>query len=170
MCAKELGSCNIASPHKAEYPNQSESSTKIQKTSKNVSAIVKFKEAQENRSKYQKVETANPVERLNTGAVQKAQVKNIGQYLLIQFGRVVYNADKLTYKVTLPEINNFLDKNLKLEAWIEHTGKRINSGHYVTIRRKGDTFIKMSDDHFSINKNNSIQKSKLCYIALLKPF
>ena len=90
MCAKELGSCNIASPHKAEYPNQSESSTKIQKTSKNVSAIVKFKEAQENRSKYQKVETANPVERLNTGAVQKAQVKNIGQYLLIQFGRVVY--------------------------------------------------------------------------------
>ena len=55
MCAKELGSCNIASPHKAEYPNQSESSTKIQKTSKNVSAIVKFKEAQENRSKSQKI-------------------------------------------------------------------------------------------------------------------
>ena len=55
ICAKELGSCNIASPHKAESPNQSESSTKIQKTSKNVSAIVKFKEAQENRSKYQKI-------------------------------------------------------------------------------------------------------------------
>ena len=92
----------------------------------------------------------------------------MGKYLLIQFGRVVYNADKLTYKVTLPEINNFLDKYLKLEAWIEHTGKRINSGHYVTIRRKGETFIRMSDDHFTINKNNSIQKSKLCYIALLK--
>ena len=98
----------------------------------------------------------NPHPRLNTGAVQKAQVKNIGQYLFIQFGRVVYNADKVTYKVTLPEINNYLDKNLKLEAWIEHTGKRINSGHYVTIRRKGETFIRMSDDHLTINKKNSI--------------
>ena len=63
---------------------------------------------------------------LHAGAVQKTEVKNIGQYLIVQFGRVVYNADKLTYKVTLPEINHCLDKNLKLEAWIEHTGKRIN--------------------------------------------
>ena len=76
MCAKELGSCNIASPHKAEYPNQSESSTKIQKTSKNVSAIVKFKEAQENRSKYQKVETANPVESTNQDQFLNAKYSN----------------------------------------------------------------------------------------------
>ena len=110
----------------------------------------------------------NPHPRLNTGAVQKAQVKNIGKYLIIQLGRVVYNADKVTYNVTLPEINNCVDKDLKLEAWIEHIGKRINTGHYVTISRKGETFIRMSDDHFTINKNNSIQKSKLCYIALLK--
>ena len=71
----------------------------------------------------------NPQPRINTGAVQKAEVKNIGQYLIIQFGWVVYNGDKLTYKVTLPEINNYLEKNMKLEAWIEHTGLKINSGH-----------------------------------------
>ena len=91
--------------------------------------------------------------------------------MIIQFGRVVYrNGDKLTYKVTIPEISNYLDKNLKLEAWIEHTGKTIDSGHYVTIRRIGETFIRMSDDHCTINRDNSIKKSELCYIALLKPF
>ena len=74
--------------------------------------------------------------------------------MIIQFGRVVYNADKVTYNVTLPEINNCVDKNLKLEAWIEHIGKRINTGHCVKIHRKGETFIRMSDDHFTIIKNN----------------
>ena len=85
----------------------------------------------------------NPQPRINTGAVQKAEVKNIGQYLIIQFGRVVYNGEKLSYKVTLPEINTYLEKNMKLEAWIEHTSITINSGHYVTIRRKGQAFIRM---------------------------
>ena len=113
----------------------------------------------------------NPQSRLHTGAVQKTQVQKIGQYLSIQFGRVVYRkGGKITYKVTIPQISNYLDKNLKLEAWIEHTGKTIDSGHYVTIRGKSETFIRMSDDHFTINRDNSIKKSELCYIALLNPF
>ena len=112
----------------------------------------------------------NPQPRLNTGAVQKAQVKNIGQYLLVKFGRVVYNGEKVTYKVTIPEYTSFFDQNLKLEAWVEHEGQTINSGHYVTIRREGETCIRMSDDKFIISRNNSILKSELCYIALLKTF
>ena len=56
MCAKELGSCKIAFHYKAEYPKQSESSINIQNTSNDVSAFVNFKEAQDNRSHYQKLE------------------------------------------------------------------------------------------------------------------
>ena len=110
----------------------------------------------------------NPHPRLQTGAFQKAQVKTIGQYLLTKFGRANFNGVKITHKVTIPLSNNFLAKNLKLEAWIEHIGQRINSGHYFMIRREGESFIKMSDDIFTIYKNNYIAESKSCYIALLK--
>ena len=110
----------------------------------------------------------NPQPRLQTGALQKSQVKDIGQYLLTKFGRVNFNDEKITHKVTIPLSSNFLAKNLRLEAWVEHIGPRINSGHYFMIRRDGELHIKMSDDIFTIYNKNSIRESTLCYIALLK--
>ena len=110
----------------------------------------------------------NPQPRLQTGALQKSQVKDIGQYLLTKFGRVNFNNEKITHKVTIPLSSNFFAKNLRLEAWVEHIGPRINSGHYFMIRRDGELHIKMSDDIFTIYNKNSIRESTLCYIALLK--
>ena len=109
-----------------------------------------------------------PTTTFTNRCLEKSQVKDIGQYLLTKFGRVNCNDEKVTYKVTIPQTSNFLAKNLRLEAWVEHIGQRINSGHYYMIRRNGEVLIKMSDDVFTIYNSNFIGESKLCYIALLK--
>ena len=88
--------------------------------------------------------------------------------MLIKFGRVKFNHEKVLYNVTLPEINNVLGHNLKLDAWVEHIGQSIKCGHYILIRRVGDEFVKMSDDTFVSYNKKYIQNSNLCYIALLR--
>ena len=112
----------------------------------------------------------NPHPHVITGAIQKTEIKSISKYVNIKFGRVKLNGEKITYKVTVPESNFILDKNLKLEAWVEHIGETIYSGHYYLIRRTGQACIKISDDCLSNYDNTSILSSKLCYIALLKTY
>ena len=112
----------------------------------------------------------NPDPRLVTGAVQKTEIMSFSKYILIKFGRVKFNHDKVLYKVTLSENNCVLQQNLKLDAWVDHTGKSIKGGHYYLIRRVEDVFVKISDDVLSIYNIKSIHKSDLCYIALLRLF
>ena len=114
--------------------------------------------------------SGNPDPPLVTGAVQKTKIVSFSKYILIQFGRVKYNHEKVLYNVTLPEINIVLGHHLKLDAWVEHIGQTIKCGHYVLIRRVGDGFVYMSDDTFSIYDKKCIQKSNLCYYALLRRF
>ena len=112
--------------------------------------------------------SGNPDPPLVTGATQKTEIISFSKNMLIKFGRVKFNHDKVLYNVTLPEINSVLGHNLILDAWVEHIGQTINCGHYVLIRRLGDGFVKMSDDTFTSNNNNCITNSNLCYIALLR--
>ena len=110
----------------------------------------------------------NPDPPLVTGAIQKTEITSFSKNMLIKFGRVKFNHEKVLYNVTLPEINNVLGHNLKLDAWVEHIGRTIDCGHYVLIRRLGDGFLNMSDDTFSSSNKNCITNSNLCYIALLR--
>ena len=114
--------------------------------------------------------SGNPDRRLVTGAVQKTEIISFSKYILIKFGRVKYNHDKVLYNVTLPETNHVLGHHLKLDAWVEHIGQTIKAGHYVLIRRVGDGFVKISDDKISSSNKKCIQNSDLCYIALLRIF
>ena len=101
---------------------------------------------------------------------KKTKIISYSKYILIKFGRVKFNYEKVLYNVTLPETNIVLGHHLKLDAWVEHIGQTIKCGHYVLIRRIGDEFVKMSDDKFSSYNKKWIQKSNLCYIALLRRF
>ena len=112
----------------------------------------------------------NPDPPLITGAIQKTEITSASKNMLIKFGRVKFNHEKVLFNVTLPEINNVLGQNLKLDAWVDHIGQTISCGHYVLIRRLGDHFVKMSDDIFSSYNKNCITSSNLCYIALLRRF
>ena len=94
--------------------------------------------------------------------------KTISKYVLVKFGRVKLNYEKVTFTVTLPEINNVLGYNLKLEAWVEHTGATIKSGHYVLIRRMEEGCIKISDANITSYSPNYIESCQLCYIAFLR--
>ena len=77
--------------------------------------------------------------------------------MLVQLGRVKLNGiDKVKFSVTIPESNTILGKNLILEAWIQHTGETVLSGHYVIIRRTNHSFIHMSDDNFTEFKSTYI--------------
>ena len=105
---------------------------------------------------------------LITGATRITEIKSFSKYVLVKFGRVKRNYEKVTFTVTLPEINNILGCNLQLEAWVEHFGATIKSGHYVLIRRMKEVFIKISDDDITIHLPTYIQSSPLCYIALLR--
>ena len=90
-----------------------------------------------------------PHPRLKTTAIRKTELKSFSKYLILKFGRAKPNGVKILYKVSVPETNNILGKNLKLESWVEHLGETIFSGHYVLIRERGETFISMSDNYFS---------------------
>ena len=109
-----------------------------------------------------------PHQGLITGATRITEIKSFSKYVLVKFGRVKLNYEKVTFTVTLPEINNILGCNLQLEAWVEHIGATIKSGHYVLIRRMKEVFIKISDDDITSHLPTYIQSSPLCYIALLK--
>ena len=98
----------------------------------------------------------------------KNRNKTISKYVLVKFGRVKLNYEKVTFTVTLPEINNVLGYNLKLEAWVEHIGATIKSGHYVLIRRMEEGCIKISDANITSYSPNYIESCQLCYIALLR--
>ena len=106
--------------------------------------------------------------RLITCATRKTEIKSFSKYVLIKFGRVKLNYEKVTFTVTLPEINNVLGCNLKLEAWVEHIGATIKSGHYVLIRRMEEDCIKISDDNITSFSPNYIESCQLCYIAFLR--
>ena len=111
----------------------------------------------------------NPDPPLITGAIRKSEIRDISKYMLIKLGRVKLNGiDKLTYKVTIPESNNIKGKKIKLEAWVQHIGHTVLSGHYVLIRRINQSFLHMSDDNFTKYKSTSILKCSFCYIAVLK--
>ena len=110
----------------------------------------------------------NRHQRIITGATQITEIKSFSKYILVKFGRVKLNYHKITYNVTLQKTINVLGSSLSLEAWVEHIGNTIHSGHYVCIRRMKQGFIKISDDNISNNSENNIENSKLCYIALLK--
>ena len=112
--------------------------------------------------------SGNPYPPLVTGAVQKTEIMSFSEHMLIKFGRVKFNHEKVLYKVTLPELNVVLRHHLKLDAWVEHIGQSIKCGHYILIRRVGDKFVKMSDDTFVSYNKKYIQNSNLCYIALLR--
>ena len=106
---------------------------------------------------------------LISGAIRKAEIKSISSYMLVQLGRVKLNGiDKVKFSVTIPESNTILGKNLILEAWIQHTGETVLSGHYVIIRRINHSFLHMSDDNFAEFKSTYILICSLCYVALLK--
>ena len=109
-----------------------------------------------------------PHPRSITGATRKTEIKSFSKYVLVKFGRVKYNFEKVTFTVTLQEINNVLGCRLKLDAWVEHTGATIKSGHYVLIRRMDEGCIKMSDDNITSYSQNYIESCQLCYIALLR--
>ena len=87
---------------------------------------------------------------------------------MVKFGRVKLNYEKVLYQVSLNENITVLGHNYKLKAWIEHVGNTILSGHYYLLRRLEQGCVKMSDDNFSFHNKNYIEKSKLCYIAMLK--
>ena len=106
--------------------------------------------------------------RLITGATRKTEIKSFWKYILVKFGRVKYNFEKITFTVTPPEINNVLGCQLKLEAWVEHIGATIKSGYYILIRRMEDVCMKISDDNITISTKYSIENCQLCYIALLR--
>ena len=110
----------------------------------------------------------NPNPRLITVATRKTEIKSFSKYVLVKFGRVKLNFEKVTFSVTLQEINNVLGYHLKLEAWVEHIGATIKSGHYVLIRRMEEGCIKISDDNISSYSQNYIESCQLCYIALLR--
>ena len=110
----------------------------------------------------------NPHPRLVTGAIQKTKIMSFSKYVLVKFGRVKLNYEKVKYKVTLLENNKILDHHLKLEAWVKHVGETIKSGHYFLIRRVEQGCIKISDDYFSRYNENYIKSCNSCYIALLK--
>ena len=104
----------------------------------------------------------NPVPPIVTGATRTRTIKDISKYVLVKLGRVKLNGiDKLTYKVTIPEFFYILGKNLILEAWVQHTGHSVLSGHYVLIRRNNHYFLHMSDNIFSVYENTSIFKCDL---------
>ena len=106
--------------------------------------------------------------RLVTGAIQKTEIVSFSKYILVKFGRVKLNFEKVKYRATLMENNKVLGHHLRLESWVEHAGETIMSGHYVLIRRVKQGCIKMSDDHFSRYSKNYIQNCKSCYVAMLK--
>ena len=110
----------------------------------------------------------NPHPRLTTGAVQKTYIKSLSNYVLIKFGRVKLNFEKVSHTVTVRDNTFVLGHHFQLEAWVEHIGHTIKSGHYVLIRRVKQSYIKMSDDYFSTSQENYILNSKLCYIAVLR--
>ena len=110
----------------------------------------------------------NQHQRVITGATQITEIKSFSKYVLVKFGRVKPNYQKITYNVTLQKTNNVLGSSLSLESWVEHIGNTIHSGHYVCIRRMKQGFIKISDDNISNHSQNNIENSKLCYIALLR--
>ena len=112
------------------------------------------------------VENTQP--RLVTGALQKTEIKSYSKYVLVRFGRVDFNFEKVKFKVTLLENNEVLGHHLKLETWVKHEGESIKSGHYVVIRREKQGCIRMSDDYFSSYNKKYIKNCNSCYIALLK--
>ena len=110
----------------------------------------------------------NQHQRMKSGATQITEIKSFSKYVLVKFGRVKPNYGKITYNVTLQKTSNVLGSYLSLEAWVEHIGNTIHSGHYVCIRRMEQGFIKISDENISNHSQNYIEKCKLCYIALLR--
>ena len=115
---------------------------------------------------------------LITGAKLISKISSISSYMLVHFGRIMENRiDKNLQKITIPKINNFTvttdndtvdNVTLNLEAWIEHHGSSIYSGHYTHIRRYKSGFITMDDDSFTVNSNSHVSNSSLCFLALLK--
>ena len=110
----------------------------------------------------------NPHPRIVTGAYQKTEIKSLSRYIMVKFGRVNLSYEKVLYQVSLNENSTVLGHNYKLKAWIEHVGNTILSGHYYLLRRLEQGCVKMSDDNFSLHNKNYIEKSKLCYLAMLK--
>ena len=115
---------------------------------------------------------------LITGAKLISKISSISSYMIVQLGRIMLNRiDKNLQKITIPKINNFTvttdndtvdNGTLNLEAWIEHHGSSIYSGHYTHIRRYKSGFITMDDDSFTVNNNSHVSNSSLCFLALLK--
>ena len=103
-----------------------------------------------------------------TGATEITEIKSFSKYILVKFGRVKLNYRKITYNVTVQKTNNVLGNYLSLEAWVEHIGNTIHSGHYVCIRKMEQGFIKISDNNILNHSQNYIENCKLCYIALLR--
>lgn len=112
----------------------------------------------------------NTQTRLVTGALQKTEIKSYSKYVLVRFGRVDFNFEKVKFKVTLLENNEVLGHHLKLETWVKHVGESIKSGHYVVIRREKQGCIRMSDDYFSSYNKKYIKNCNSCYIALLNQY
>ena len=110
----------------------------------------------------------NQHQRIISGATQITEIKSFSKYVLVKFGRVKPNNEKITYNVTLQKTSNVLGSYLSLESWVEHIGNTIYSGHYVCIRRMEQGFIKISDDNILNHSQNYIENCKLCYIALLR--
>ena len=69
---------------------------------------------------------------------------SFSKYVLVKFGRVKLNFEKVKYTVTLNENNKVFGRHLRLEAWVEHAGETIMSGHYFLIRRVKQGCIKIN--------------------------
>ena len=110
----------------------------------------------------------NQHQRVITGVTQITEIKSFSKYVLVKFGRVKLNYQKITYNVTLQKTSNVLGSYLSLEAWVEHIGNTIHSGHYVCIRKMEQGFIKISDNNILNHSQNYIENCKLCYIAVLR--
>ena len=114
-------------------------------------------------------QAGNPNPPLITGAIRKTEIQALSSYMLVKLGRVKLNGiDKVNFSVTIPESSTILGKNLILEAWVQHIGQTVLSGHYVLIRRINHSFLHMSDINFTEYKTTYILKCSLCYIVVLK--
>ena len=131
---KMLNSCNIRFHNKAEHPNQSESSTTIQKPSKDVSAFVNFKETQENISGYQRVEkqiltSANSVKSRNQNQFLNAKYCNKRQ-LSVNNVNTAIKTDKKKDK-RLSVIKNTHKKNYKRQLSVNN----VNAATQITSKK-----------------------------------
>ena len=106
--------------------------------------------------------------RIVTGAIEKTEIVSFSKYVLVKFGRVKLNFEKVKYTVTLNENNKVFGRHLRLEAWVEHAGETIMSGHYFLIRRVKEGCIKISDNYVSRYNKNYIKNCNSCYVAMLK--